>query len=181
MINTSTKTFLITVAMTIVALLITCSASTANAQSTNSLGFAAGGTYGLGLSYSHDTPTWGVQLTALPFWDSEEGGQVFGGINIKRNFHENGKVGLYGSFGVAGGFWRENEFECDFIEATQTDNCREFVDEGWGIVSGPGIGMQVLFWDNMLFRFELPVAVRYSSDGTYGLSPIPNTALMYRW
>ena len=162
---------------------LVCLTSTARADegSTNSLGFAAGGTYGLGLSYSHDTPTWGVQFTALPLWDSEDGGQVFGGINVKRNFHENGKVGLYGSFGVAGGFWRENEFECDFIEATQTDKCREFVDEGWGVVTGPGVGMQVLFWGNMLFRFELPVAVRYSSDGTYGLSPIPNTALMYRW
>jgi len=53
-------------------------------------------------------------------------------------------------------------------------------DEGWGAVTGPGVGMQVTFWDNMLFRFELPLGFRYGSDG-FGIMPLPNTALMYRW
>jgi len=152
----------------------------ANAETTNSLGFAAGGTYGIGLSYSHDNDVWGYQITGLPVWDESDGGRVFGGVNLKRNFHENGKVGLYGSLGLAGGFWRDTYEECVWNEDTKSDDCEETTDEGWGAVTGPGVGMQVTFWDNMLFRFELPLGFRYGSDG-FGIMPLPNTALMYRW
>ena len=162
------------------AILFLFTISPAYSQSTNSLGFAVGGTYGIGLSYSYDTPTWGIQVTGLPIWDEQSGGQVFGGINIKRNFHENGKVGIYGSIGIAGGFWRETDEYCNWNEKTKTDDCSKKTDEGWGLVTGPGVGMQVLFWKNMLLRFELPLAVRFSSDG-FGISPIPNFALLYRW
>ena len=161
--------------------------ATANAALTNSLGFAAGGTYGVGLSYSRDTTVWGIQITGLPIWDQDSGGRIFGGINLKRHFHENGKVGLYGSVGVAGGLWKDAYEECEWEsevdeagELTEKENCREETDEGWGLATGPGVGMQMIFWENLLFRFELPLAVRFSSDG-FGIIPIPNVALMYRW
>tara|TARA_R110002020_G_scaffold232078_1_gene443426 strand:+ start:61 stop:663 length:603 start_codon:yes stop_codon:yes gene_type:complete len=162
------------------AILILLSSTAYADETTNSLGFAAGGTYGLGLSYSHDTPVWGIQFTALPIWDNEEGGQVFGGVNLKRNFHENGKVGIYGSLGLAAGFWRENREDCRWNQNGDAEDCVTHVDEGWAAALGPGVGMQVIFWKNMLFRFELPMAFRYTDEG-YGISPIPNTALMYRW
>lgn len=147
---------------------------------THSLGFAAGGTYGVGLSYSYDTQDWGVQVTGLPIWDQETGGQVFGGVNFKRNFHENGKMGVYGSAGVGGGFWRDTDEWCDWDEEAEEESCWEETEEGWGVIVGPGVGMQMAFWDNMLVRFELPLGFRFSSEG-FGISPIPNTALMYRW
>ena len=156
------------------------STSAAADTTTNSLGFAAGSTYGVGLSYSHDTPIWGVQITGLPIWSEEDGGRVFGGLNLKRNFHENGKIGLYGSLGVAGGFWKEIEEWCEWDEATHEEICETETDEGWGVAAGPGVGMQVFFWDNMMFRFELPLAFQYGTNG-FGISPIPNSALMYRW
>ena len=149
-------------------------------EPTQSLGFAAGGTYGIGLSYSYDTPVWGIQITGLPIWDEQDGGTVFGGVNLKRNFHENEKVGLYGSFGVAGGLWQDTYEECEWDKVTEEENCWEETDEGWGMAAGPGVGMQMIFWENMLFRFELPIAVKFSTDG-FGISPIPNAALMYRW
>ena len=163
----------------IAASLMFSTAVQAEGDAHNSLGFAAGGTYGVGLSYSYDTPVWGIQVTGLPFWDDGEG-RVFGGVNVKRNFHENGKVGLYGSAGVAGGIWREEHEECNWSEQTEEDECETVVEEGWGVVSGPGVGMQMLFWDNMLFRFELPLGIKVSSEG-FGVLPIPNGALMYRW
>ena len=161
-------------------LFISTSALADDVKTTNSLGFAAGGTYGIGLSYSYDTPVWGIQVTGLPIWDQESGGQVFGGVNLKRNFHENGKLGVYGSLGVGGGFWRDIYEECDWNLETEEENCQEKTEEGWGVIVGPGVGMQAMFWQNMLVRFELPFGVRFSSEG-FGISPIPNTALMYRW
>ena len=152
---------------------------------TNSLGFAAGGTYGAGLSYSHDTELWGIQITALPIWDQEEGGRIFGGINLRRNFHENGKVGLYGSLGIGGGIWKDIDERCQWVENLENpelskDVCTESIEEGWGVITGPGIGMEYMFWDNMVFRFELPLGLRVSSEG-FGITPIPNAALLYRW
>ena len=154
-------------------------------SATNSLGFAAGGTYGAGLSYSYDTEKWGIQITALPIWDEEDGGTVFGGLNLKRNFHENGKVGLYGSLGVGGGFWKSKDEDCNWVENLENPEqgkeiCTETIDEGWGTIVGPGVGMQYMFWDNMVFRFELPMGMRFSSEG-FGITPIPNAALLYKW
>tara|TARA_Y100000593_G_scaffold86306_1_gene164767 strand:- start:358 stop:867 length:510 start_codon:yes stop_codon:yes gene_type:complete len=154
--------------------------SAAASESTHSLGFAAGSTYGVGLSYSYDTPSWGIQITGLPIWHPVDGGRVFGGVNLKRNFHENGKVGLYGSLGLAGGFWKDIDEECTWDEEAQKEDCEQVIDEGWGIASGPGVGMQLIFWDNLRFRFELPLAISYSEKGI-GAMPIPNAALMYSW
>jgi len=152
---------------------------------TNSLGFAAGGTYGAGLSYSYDTEEWGIQITTLPIWDEEEGGRIFGGINLKKNFHENGKVGLYGSVGVGAGIWKDIDEDCRWVEDLENPEngeniCTEVIDEGWGVITGPGVGMQYMFWDNMVLRFELPFGIRTSSEG-FGITPIPNAALLYRW
>jgi len=146
----------------------------------HSLGFAAGSTYGIGLSYSRDWDAWGFQVTALPVWDAEDGGLVAGGLNFKRNFHSNGQAGVYGSFGVAGmmskDVWEEHTWDPETGEETL-----EIVTEtSQNYAFGPGVGMEFLFWNNVLFRFELPLAIRNGTDG-FGISPIPNAALMYRW
>jgi len=146
---------------------------------THSLGFAAGSTYGIGLSYSRDWDVWGFQVTALPVWDAEDGGMVAGGLNIKRNFHSNGLVGVYGSFGVAGMMSKDVYEECDW-DLDQEENCETVEESSHNYALGPGVGMEFLFWKNVLFRFELPLAVRNGTDG-FGITPIPNLALMYRW
>jgi len=148
---------------------------------THSLGFAAGSTYGIGLSYSRDWSAWGFQVTALPVWDADNGGMLAGGLNIKRNFHSNGMVGVYGSLGVAGMLSRDVYEECDWNEDVNEDeNCETIEETSQNFAAGPGVGMEFLFWKNVLFRFELPLAVRNGTDG-FGITPIPNVALMYRW
>ncbi len=154
--------------------------SVAYADSTHSLGFAAGSTYGIGLSYSYDNPTWGVQITGLPVWDESDGGRIAGGVNFKRNFHENGRVGLYGSLGMAGHLYRDIYEEYTWDPETDEETSETVIDEGLDFAAGPGVGMQVMFWDNLLFRFELPLAVKWGTNGL-GIIPIPNSALMYRW
>lgn len=150
-------------------------------EGTHSLGFAAGSTYGIGLSYSRDWDAWGFQVTALPIWDAEDGGMVAGGINVKRNFHSNGLVGVYGSFGVAGMMSKDVWEECHWNEdLNEEENCETIEETSQNYAFGPGVGMEFLFWKNVLFRFELPLAVRNGTDG-FGISPIPNAALMYRW
>tara|TARA_Y100000310_G_scaffold318774_1_gene373236 strand:+ start:444 stop:959 length:516 start_codon:yes stop_codon:yes gene_type:complete len=146
----------------------------------NSLGFAAGSTYGIGLSYALDFENGhGVQVTGLPYW-SEDGGLVAGGINYRYTFHQNGRVGIYGSFGLAGMMSKNTYEECDWSDNGEPETCTEVVEEDFNLASGPGVGLQVFFWDNMVVRFELPLTARYGTDG-FGITPIPNFALMYRW
>ena len=146
----------------------------------HALGFAAGSTYGIGLSYSHDWDTNGIQFTALPVWDEADGGMVAGGINLKKNFHHNHMVGVYGSFGLAGMMMRDVWDECTWVEETEEEECTTVTEDSRNYAVGPGVGLEVFFWHNMMFRFELPLAVRNGTDG-FGISPIPNAAIMYRW
>ena len=152
-----------------------------SAAVSHALGFAAGSTYGIGLSYSHDWEYNGIQFTALPVWDQEDGGLIAGGINLKKNFHHNNKVGIYGSFGIAGMLMRDIWEECEWDdEINEEVNCELQTEESRNYAVGPGVGMEFSFWENMIFRFELPLAVRNGTDG-FGISPIPNAAIMYRW
>ena len=171
---------------TIILLILILIPQSANANSyenskTHALGFAAGSTYGIGLSYSYDWEHNGIQFTALPVWDQEEGGLVAGGINLKKNFHHNNMVGIYGSFGIAGMMMRDVWEDCEWDEENNEEvNCVTEIEESRNYAVGPGVGMEFSFWGNMIFRFELPLAVRNGTDG-FGISPIPNAAIMYRW
>ena len=154
--------------------------NSAAADKSHSLGFAAGSTYGVGLSYSHDWNKSGVQVTALPYWNNDSG-MIAGGVNFKRNFDENGKIGIYGSFGMAASVQKETHTQCYWDDDLKEEICDPpVVDVNHNYAAGPGVGMQVYFWENAVFRFELPIAVRFGTNG-FGILPIPNVALMYRW
>jgi len=162
------------------ALLTVLVSDSSAADKSHSLGFAAGSTYGIGLSYSHDWDKNGIQVTALPYWNNDKG-MIASGINFKRNFDENGKIGIYGSFGLAASVQKETYTECRWDDVLEEEVCEPPVVEiSHNYATGPGVGMQFYFWQNGVFRFELPIAVRFGTNG-FGILPIPNVALMYRW
>jgi len=161
----------------ILALLISVPAW-ANEKS-HSLGFAAGSTYGLGLSYSHDWNKNGIQVTALPYW-SDNSGLVAGGINFKRTFDENSKIGIYGSVGIATAIQKDVYTSTSWDDDSGEGVTKYIPEYSYNYATGPGVGMQLYFWQNGVFRFELPIAFRFGTDG-FGITPIPNAALMYRW
>ena len=163
--------------------------TTANAaEESHSLGFGFGSTYGAGLTYERALPNgWGVQVTGLPIWSEGEGGLIAGGVNIRRNFHSNGTVGVYGSFGVAGMYAKSIEENCLWEDANddgewnvEEENCETTEEISNNYAVGPGVGMEVTLLRNLIFKFELPLAIRNGSEG-FGISPIPNAALVYRW
>ena len=149
------------------------------ADKSHALGFAAGSTYGVGLSYSYDWNKNGVQVTALPYW-SDDSGMLAGGINFKRTFDENEKIGIYGSLGIATAVQKDVRTSTEWDDDTSEAVTTKIVDISNNYAAGPGVGMQIYFWQNGVFRFELPIAFRFGTDG-FGVIPIPNVALMYRW
>jgi len=149
------------------------------AEKSHALGFAAGSTYGIGLSYSHDWSKNGVQITALPYWNND-GGMVAGGVNFKRTFDENDKIGIYGSLGIAAAVQKDSYTSTTWDDEEGDGVTTKVVTISHNYAAGPGVGMQVYFWGNGVFRFELPIAFRFGTSG-FGIAPIPNVALMYRW
>jgi len=155
------------------------------AQAKHSLGFAAGSTYGIGLSYALDLDSGhGFQLTGLPYWNDEDG-MIAGGLNYRYTLHQNGRVGIYGSYGLAGMLAKSTHYDCVQTDTPDAlvgvaEECTDVEELDYNIATGPGVGLQMYFWDNLVVRFELPLTLRYGTDG-WGITPIPNFALMYRW
>ena len=162
-----------------IALALAISSPSLADEGTHALGFAAGSTYGLGLSYSYDWNRNGVQFTALPYW-SDDSGLVAGGINLRRVFDENSKIGIYGSLGIAAAVQKDSYTSTNWDDEDGEANTERVITITTNYAAGPGVGMQIYFWQNGVFRFELPIAVRFGDDG-FGITPIPNVALMYRW
>ena len=161
------------------ALALAISSPAIAGEKTHSLGFAAGSTYGLGLSYSYDWNKSGVQFTALPYW-SDDSGLVAGGINFRRVFDENSKIGIYGSLGIAAAVQKDSYTSTNWDDESGEADTEKITTITTNYAAGPGVGMQIYFWQNGVFRFELPIAFRFGDDG-FGITPIPNVALMYRW
>ena len=135
---------------------------------TQSIGFVAGSTHGIGLTYARQNNESGIgwQVSGFPFWTKDER-HLFGGLSIFKTLHQGRKGRAFISFGVAANYHREVWFE--------------EVDESTNFVLGPGIGLERTYADNFTVSLELPAAIIISSDEDFAILPIPNFALSYRW
>ncbi len=140
------------------------------------VGFVAGSTYGVGLSYSRQNHTTGVswQVSGFPMW-LEEDRLLYGGFTLFKTLHQGHGDGLFRLFLSGGGAvyysWHE-----DYPED----------DESLSIMFGPGVGLEL-----RLGPFDvsagLPIAMVLTDDKSnretrFEIVPyIPNVACFYRW
>ena len=136
---------------------------------TQSIGFVAGSTHGIGLTYARQNNESGIgwQVSGFPFWTKDER-HLFGGLSIFKTLHQGRKGRAFISFGVAANYHR-------------SDNQVEEVDESTNFVFGPGIGLERIYADNFTISLELPAAIIISNEDGFSILPIPNFALSYRW
>jgi hypothetical protein len=148
-----------------------------SAKAENSIGFAAGTTRGMGVTYralpdKGDESRIGWQVTGLPFV-TPESGFVSGGVAVIYVL-DRGRHGLlYASLGAGGLRAWENCNEDSW------DDCEE--ETHWGIGVGPGIGFELRFWDNFGLSLDVPLAFLYGDNKFQGVYPVPNTGLVYNW
>ena len=146
--------------------------TTTVAKAEYSVGFAAGGTRGAGVTYRYlqDEGPWGWQVTGLPIIHPDNG-IVSLGAQVLYILNRGREVMAYTSFGSG------------VIAAW--DNCEEepFCEDerhlGAGI--GPGIGFELRMLDNVSFSVDIPLALLFADGEFRGILPLPNVALMYYW
>ena len=157
----------------------------------HSVGFVAGPTYGLGLSYGRQNPTTGNgwQVSGFPYWSQEER-YLFGGLTLFKTLHQGEWARAFFSGGV-GSFYRRSE-KWEFIKGKldvkvkpdvkvdlQVER-KKTIEERLDVVVGPGVGLEI-HAKNIAVSMDVPIAIFLVSDDGFAIRPIPNFALLYRW
>ena len=147
-------------------------------ENTQSIGFVAGSTQGIGVSYARQNSQtgYGWQVSGFPMWSQGER-HLFGAVALFKTLNQGKKGRAFLSFGVAAHYNRSIHEEWDG-DGTSTN---EIDDERHGLVFGPGVGLERWFAENFAVSLEIPAAIRVDSDEGFSILPIPNFALAYRW
>ena len=151
--------------------LVTMTYTTAHAE--YSVGFAAGGTRGAGVTYRYlqDEGPWGLQVTGLPIIHPDSGVVSLGGQAIYI-LNRGKEVMAYASLGLGAIAVWDNCEEEDFI-------CED--EKHWSVGVGPGVGFELRMLDNVAFSVDVPLALLFADGRFHGILPIPNAALVYYW
>lgn len=157
----------------------------------HSVGFVAGPTYGLGLSYGRQNPTTGNgwQVSGFPYWSQEER-YLFGGLTLFRTLHQGEWARAFFSGGVAAFYRRSEKWDSihgrldvkvkPSVEADLQVESKKSIDEKLDVVVGPGVGLEI-GTKNLAVSMDVPIAFFLVSDDGFAIRPIPNFALLYRW
>jgi hypothetical protein len=149
----------------------------AQVENTQSIGFVAGSTHGIGVSYARQNSQtgYGWQVSGFPVWSQGER-HLFGAVALFKTLNQGKKGRAFLSFGVAAHYNRSiYEDEHGQIHISNGD------DESYGLIFGPGVGLERWFAENFAVSLEIPAAIRVDSDEGFSILPIPNCALAYRW
>ena len=141
-------------------------------DNTQSIGFVVGSTHGIGFSYARQNNQSGIgwQVTGIPFMGAGE--TFLSGAGSLFKTLTQGKIGrAFLSFGVTARY-----YECSIC---LDDNGNG--EETYGLVFGPGVGLERLYAENFAISLEIPIAIHIFSDKAFKILPIPNFSLAYRW
>ncbi len=160
----------------IASLLIPATAVQGTEPSSQRVGFVAGPTYGVGLSYSRQNNLTGMawQVSGFPIW-LEEDRLLYGGFTLFKTLHQGRGEGLLRLF-ASGGFAAYYSWHEDYPEN----------DESLSLVFGPGVGLELRVGPFDVSA-DLPIAMFYTDDKSKGetrveiIPYIPNLACFYRW
>lgn len=144
------------------------------AKAENSVGFAAGSTTGVGVTFRHldDDSPWGWQVTGLPIVHPDNG-VVSLGAKALYILNRGREVWAYVSFGAGAlAVWDKCTEDDDLF-------CEDESHHGFGV--GPGLGFELRMLDNVAWSVDVPLAVLFADGEFHGLLPVPNTSLVYYW
>ena len=151
-------------------------------ENTQSVGFVAGSTHGIGVSYARQNSQSGIgwQVSGFPIWSQDER-HLFGAVALFKTLNQGKKGRAFLSFGVAAHYNRSIHEEWEWDADGNRTNEIEIDDESHGLVFGRGVGLERWFAENFAVSLEIPAAIRVDSDEGFSILPIPNCALAYRW
>jgi len=154
------------------------------------IGFVAGSTYGVGLSYSRQYDDGnGWQVSALPIVEEDFNSTVFLGATKFKTLNSTSWGRAYWSLGIATLYRRDNGISWEMVCDDNTDVCEDVEVQGEEeemllMSFGPGVGLERR-WKQFAISLELPLAIQVGRAANrfhfMGMRPIPNFSLMYFW
>jgi len=171
----------------LLALTTSAHAGTQKKQLHSTVGFTAGATTGLGLTYRGAMDGWFGQLALMPAWNKEDGGSVFAGTQFGKriqgddNFYLNVAIGL-------GAMYSQGE-ECEWVDANPPpgedypngyEDCYDY--ENTYLAGGPSIGLGKVWGEHLHGEIYIPIAAVWKlGSGLEAVVPYPGITLGYRW
>ena len=156
-------------------------------------GGTLGATTGIGLSFKHHTPYYGLgyQLTLGGFGTPTDFLAASAGFQVMLTFASMKHARVYGLAGTGVFFSRTHQASeqyCEWDEVLEVEeNCETIPDtfvHGMLTNFGVGLGIEFILWDTIGLAFDLPLSTSISVGDASGLQlvglfPIPNLSLIY--
>lgn len=182
-------------AIYLAALAALASTTSARAQAGHGVGFVAGSTHGMGLSYARQYASGtGWQVSGFPYV-SPDRRELFAGFALFKTLNEGKRGRAFASMGmkINHRYERYERWDCGMrvvddpakdssaFEDPKSD-CGYQTTERNVLALGPGVGLEVRFLENFAIYLDFPAALYVDSDEEgFSVRPIPNFGLFYRW
>lgn len=143
------------------------------------VGFTAGVTTGLGLSYRGTYERWFGQVALMPIWRRDQGGSIFMGGQLGRIVQ--GSDSFYLNLALGTGFMLVEDEVCTYPNKEPFEPlCGRQRDTY--LAAGPSVGLGKVWGEHFLTEIYLPVAVVWEmGTGFHSLVPYPGISLGYKW
>lgn len=143
------------------------------------VGFTAGVTTGLGLSYRGTYDRWFGQVALMPIWRRDEGGSIFMGGQLGRVVQ--GSDSFYLNLALGTGFMLVEDEQCTYPSKEPFEPVCGRVRDTF-LAAGPSVGLGKVWGEHFLTEIYLPVAVVWELGlGFHSIVPYPGISLGYRW
>lgn len=145
----------------------------------HTVGFTAGVTTGLGLTYRGTLDKWSAQIAFMPAWTRENGGNFFAGTQVGRVVQ--GTDSFYLNVALGAGFMLTEDDVCEVANP----NSFELVcvrQRDMFLAAGPSVGLGKIWGMHFQTEIYLPIAVVWELDeGLHSIVPYPGVTLGYIW
>ena len=177
---------LFSILVVVTALLVSFPAS-ASSEFNNTVGFTAGATTGLGLTYRLAYNDWFGQLALMPLWNKEDGGRMFAGTQFGRRIQGDDQFYLNVALGL--GVMYSQGQECNWVEQPRTnineppigeEVCNDY--QNTYLAGGPSIGLGRVWGNHFHTELYIPIAAVWKvGEGLDAVVPYPGVTVGYRW
>lgn len=149
----------------------------------HTVGFTAGVTTGLGLTYRGSYNKWFGQIAFMPAWTRDGGGNFFSGLQLGRVVQ--GTDSFYLNVALGLGFMYTEDEVCQYPDKPDSNGQYEpscSMKHDTFLAGGPSVGLGKVWGEHFQTELYLPIAVVWQfNEGLHSVVPYPGITLGYIW
>lgn len=168
----------------VLALTVIAGSIPVGAEQGHGVGFVVGSTHGIGLSYARQYESGvGWQVSGFPYVSPDQR-DLFAGFALFKTLNQGKRGRAFVSFGakITHHYDRYDRWDCGDLVFENPKPCGQQSSTRNVLGLGPGVGLEVRFFENFSIYLDFPAALYVDSDvDGLAVRPIPNFGLFYRW